>query len=231
MPSSRPAKAKRMLSAELPDEPPSLLAGGLPLFCCPVPPPDDTVGVALAVPVGVEPTVGVAALSVGDGVGVGDGEGVGDGVGEGVGDGVGDGVGVALQLQDTVALLCPLKALKVIVALAGQVTLPGMLMTTFFWACGSSVPPVGMMVMPAMPWLLAIQKRVLELLLLTVTLQLRQLFVNAVGETEMPPGASGCIYGAASATGGCRASNGTKIARTHRAAKAMHTGKRESLEV
>jgi hypothetical protein len=127
VPSSRPAMVKRMLSAELPAEFPSLL-GGLPLFCCPVPPPDETVGVAVGVTEGVRPIVGVGERvgeGVGDGEGVVDGEGVGDG--KGVGDGVG--VGVALQLQDTLTLLfCPL---KVIVALAGQVVLDGIVMTTF----------------------------------------------------------------------------------------------------
>src|SRR5579885_1702283 len=106
MPSKRPAKVKRMLSAELPAEPPLSLEGGLPFCCCPVPPPDETVGVGLAVAEGVGPTVGVLAPS----------------------EGVGVGCGVAAQLQETVALLfCPL---KVIVARAGQVTLAGILMTT-----------------------------------------------------------------------------------------------------
>lgn len=222
-----------MLSAELPAEPPSLLGGGLPLFCCPVPPPDDTVGVAPGVAESVGLTVGVSVLSVGIGEGVaeGEGDGVAVGDGEGVGEGVGDGVGVgvARQLQDTLTLLfCPL---KVIVALAGQGVLAGIVMATFTWPRGCSIPPAGLMVIFGTPWLLATQMRfLLGLTLLTVTKQCLQ-FASVVGETAtVPPGASGRMYGAASATGERRANNGTKIARAHRAAKAMNTDSRENPE-
>lgn len=76
-------------------------------------------------------------------------------------------------------------------------------------------------------WLLATQRRfLLGLLLLTVTEQRLQL-VSVVGETTIvPPGASDCTDGAASAAVERRASKGTQIAR---AAKATNSSRREAL--
>lgn len=212
-----------MLSAEFPDPPP-LPVGGLPLFCCPVPPIDEAVGVAVGEVEGVGLTVGVAVLSEAVGEGVVEGEGVGDGDGDGVG------VGVAVHCQDTLTLFAR-GVLKVIVALAGQVVPAGIVMVTFFWPCGGSVPPRGLMVMPGTPWLVADQVRGLAgRVLLTVTEQCMQPDSEVGETTSAPPNAFTCICGAASAMGEYRASAGIQIARIHRAAKAMNSGNRENLE-
>ena len=96
-----------MLGTELSCEP--LLPGGLPLVSCPPPSGNDV-------------AVGVRLLSVG----VGLAEGVGDGEGAVVGVGVGG--GVAMQLQETLTEF--IGPLKVIVSLAGQVMLEGIVMVT-----------------------------------------------------------------------------------------------------
>ncbi len=103
--------------------------------------------------------------------------------------------------------------------------MPGMVMTTFLWLCAGSVPNDGVTVIPAIPWLLAIQVMVFGLLLLNVTVQLLQLLVNAAGEAERPPDEFGCMDGAASATGEGRASNGMRSASRHRKARAMNADK------
>ncbi len=225
MPSSRAATLKRMLSAELP-APPSFPAGGLPLCCCLVPPTDETVAVAVGEVEGTGLAVGVAVLSEAVGDGVGGDVGVGDG--EGVGDGVG--VGVALHFQDTLTLFARAE-LKVIVALAGQVVLAGIVMVTFFWPWADRVPPRGLMVMFGTPRLVANQVRSLpELVLLSMTEQCVQPDREVGETTSEPPSAFRCTCGAASATGERRASDGIKIARIHMAVKAMNSGNRESLE-
>ncbi len=109
--SSRAATLRRMLRTELPCEP--LLPGGLSLSCCPP-------------PLGTDVVVGVRLLSIG----VGLAEGVGDGAGAvvGVRARVGVGGGVAVQLQETLtAFRGPL---KVIVSLAGQGMVEGIVMVT-----------------------------------------------------------------------------------------------------
>ncbi len=109
--SSRAATLRRMLGTELPCEP--RLPGGLPSLCCPP-------------PLGTDVVVGVRLLSVG----VGLAEGVGDGGGAvvGVRASVGVGGGVAMQLQETVTEFSG--PVKVIVSLAGQVMLEGIVMVT-----------------------------------------------------------------------------------------------------
>jgi hypothetical protein len=102
-----------------------------------------------------------------------------------------------------------------------------MVMTTFLWLCAGSVPNDGVTVIPAIPWLLAIQVMVFGLLLLNVTVQLLQLLENAAGETEKPPDRFGCKDGAA-ATGEGRASKGTRSASRHRKARAMNADRREN---
>ncbi len=104
--------------------------------------------------------------------------------------------------------------------------MPGMVMTTFLWLCAGSVPNDGVTVIPAIPWLLAIQVMVFGLLLLNVTLQVLQLLVNAVGETERPDG-FGCMYDAAAAGEG-KASKETRSASRHRKARTMNADKREN---
>ena len=85
-------------------------------MCCPPPPGTDVV-------------VGVRLLSFGVGLaeGAGDEVGVVVGVGAGV-TGAGVGVGVAMQLQETLTEF--IGPLKVIVSLAGQVMLEGIVMVT-----------------------------------------------------------------------------------------------------
>ena len=80
------------------------------------------------------------AESVGDGVGavVGVGTGV---TGGGVRDGVGVGVGVTVQLQETLTEFTG--PLKVMVSLAGQGMLEGIVMVTETCPLGRSVPPAG----------------------------------------------------------------------------------------
>jgi hypothetical protein len=75
-------------------------------------------------PFGADVVVGVRLLSFG----VGLAEGIGDGAGAGVGVSarVGVGVGVAMQLQETLTEF--LGPLKVIVSLAGQVMVEGIVM-------------------------------------------------------------------------------------------------------
>ena len=175
--SSRAATLRRMLGTELPCEP--LLSGGLPLVSCPPPlGPDVAVGVRL-----VSVCVGLA-------------EGVGDGVGAVVGVGVGvtgGGVGVAVQLQETLTEFTG--PLKVIVSLAGQEMVEGIVMITETCPLGCSVPPTGFMVTPAMPRLLADQVR---LLLLRVTMHCLHV-VRFVGEAASTAPASTKRAGAADA--------------------------------
>ena len=110
--SSRAATLRRMLGTELSCEP--LLPGGLPLVSCPPPSGNDV-------------AVGVRLLSVGVGLAKGVGDGVGAVVGVGVGV-TGVGVGVAVQLQETLTEFRG--PLKVIVSVAGQVMLEGIVMVT-----------------------------------------------------------------------------------------------------
>ncbi len=70
--------------------------------------------------------MGVSLLSIGGGLAAGVGDGRGAGVG--VRAGVGVGVGVAMQLQETLTELRG--PLKVIVSLAGQVMVEGIVMVT-----------------------------------------------------------------------------------------------------
>jgi hypothetical protein len=100
-----------MLGTELPGEP--LLVGGLPLSCCP--PPFGT---------GVGVLVRLLSVCVGLAEGVGDGEGAVVGVGARVG----IGVGVAVQLQETLTEF--VGPVKVIVSLAGQGMVEGIVMVT-----------------------------------------------------------------------------------------------------
>lgn len=109
--SSRAATLSRTLGTELPCG--SLLPGGLLLECC-------------SPPLGTDVVVGVRLLSVG----VGLAEGVGDGAEAGVGvrARVGVGGGVAMQLQETLTEFSG--PLKVIVSVAGQVMVEGIVMVT-----------------------------------------------------------------------------------------------------
>ncbi len=113
--SSRAATLRRMLGTELPCEP--LLPGGLPLSCCPPP---------LGTGVGV--LVRLVSVCVGVAEGVGDGVGAVVGVVVGVRDIVGIGVGVAVQLQETLTEF--IGPVKVIVSLAGQGMVEGIVMVT-----------------------------------------------------------------------------------------------------
>jgi hypothetical protein len=179
--SSRAATLRRMLGTELPCEP--LLPGGLPLVSCPP-------------PLGPDVAVGVRLLSVGVGLAKGVGEGVGAVVGVGVGV-TGVGVGVTVQLQETLTEFRG--PLKVIVSVAGQVMLEGIVMVTETCPLGCSVPPAGLMVTPGMPRLLANQVRLLlGLLLLTVTMHCLQV-VRFVGEAASTGPASTKRAGAADA--------------------------------
>lgn len=110
--SSNAATLKRILGTELPCE--SLLIGGLPLFCCPL-------------PIGTDVTVGVrlAMVCVGIAEGVGDGVGTVVSVDVGV---AGVSVGVTLQLQEIVTEF--IGPVKMMVSSAGQVMLEGIVMFT-----------------------------------------------------------------------------------------------------
>lgn len=103
--SSRAATLRKTLGTELPCE--LLLPGGLSLVCCPP-------------PLGTDVVVGVRLLSVGVGLA--------EGVGDGEGAVVGVGGGVAMQLQETLTEF--IGPLKVIVSLAGQVMVEGIVMVT-----------------------------------------------------------------------------------------------------
>jgi hypothetical protein len=163
-----------MLGTELPCEP--LLVGGLPLVGCPP-------------PLGPDVAVGVRLLSVGIGLA--------EGVGNGGGAVVGVGVGVAVQLQETLTEFRG--PLKVIVSLAGQGMVEGIVMIAETCPLGCSVPPAGFMVTPDMPRLLADQVRLLlGLLLLTVTMHCLHV-VRFVGEAASTAPASTKRAGAADA--------------------------------
>src|SRR5262245_60559845 len=106
-----------MLGTELPCE---LLPGGLPLSCCP--PPLDT-----DVEVGVRPAPVCVGLAEGARDGVGAVVGVGGGV---AGVAVGGGVGVGLGVQLPEALSVFIGPVKVILSLAGQGMVGGIVMFT-----------------------------------------------------------------------------------------------------
>jgi len=88
---------------------------------------------------------------------------------------------------------------KVIVSLAGQVMVEGIVMVTETCSLGGSIPPAGVIVTPDMPLLVANQVRLrLGLLLMTVTMHCLQL-VRFVGETASTAPASTKCAGAADA--------------------------------
>ena len=139
------------------------------------------VGLAEAVSDGVGAVVG---FDVGAGV-AGGGVRGGVAVVVGVRDGVSVGVGVARHLQETLTEF--VGPLKVIVSLAGHVTVEGTVMLTKTRPWGGSIPCAGFNVTPGMPWLLADQLRLLVgLSLLTVTVHCLQV-IRLVGETANTP--------------------------------------------
>jgi hypothetical protein len=102
-----------------------------------------------------------------------------------------------VQLQETLTEF--IGPLKVIVSVAGQVMLEGIVMFTETCPLGCSVPPAGLMVTPDMPRLLANQVRLLlGLLLMTVTMHCLQV-VRFVGEAASTGPASTKRAGAADA--------------------------------
>lgn len=164
---SRAATLRTMLGMGLPCGP--LLVGGVPLFCWP--PPLGT-GVAVGVRL-VVVCVGIAK-GVAGGVGVGAIVGVGVNV---------TGVGVTMQLQEIVTEF--IGPVMVIVSLAGQVMLAGIVMSRVSFPLACSMPCAGLIVTPAIPWLVADHVRFrLGFLFMIVTVHCLQL-VKLVGEASI----------------------------------------------